>query len=296
MGAMAPDPHAATPSPPPSLPLDDIPLNDGTTLPAIGLGLYKVAPQDVGPTVNSAVGLGYRLLDGAMFYRNEPELGAAVRAVTQEQAVPREELLVASKFWGDPVQSYDAALADFETSFTDLGIGPLDLYFIHWPRGSRGTYVETWRALVRLREEGRVRSIAVASFSVEELTRLIEETGVAPAVNQVESHPWLPQHELRAFHAAHGIVTQAWSPLGRGRLLEQPPIVEIAARHGVTPAQVVLRWHLQLGGAAVPKSVHAERLRLNLDLGGFALDEDDMARIATLENGTRTGTDPKDRQ
>lgn len=270
-------------------------LNDSSTVPAIGLGLYKVAPQDTLATVTSAVGLGYRLLDGASFYENERELGEAIRAVEADLGIPRSALTVASKFWGDPVQSYDQARYDFDASERDLGIGPLDLYYIHWPRPSRGRYVDVWRALIALREEGRVRSIAVSNFNEAELTRLIEETGVVPVINQVESHPWLPQRELRAFHDRHGILTQAWSPLGRGRLLTDPVLIEIATKHERTTAQVVLRWHVQLGGAAIPKSTQAERQRDNLDLDGFVLDEDDLARIAALENGTHTGTDPRDR-
>lgn len=272
-----------------------LPLNDGAELPAIGIGLYKVAPEDVSVTVRAAVASGYRHIDGARFYHNEPELGEAIRAARQEQGVAREELVVSSKFWGEPVQSYDEAMREFDRSYDDLGIGPLDLYYIHWPRPSQHAYVDTWRALVRLREEGRVRSVAVANFGAEEITRLIDGTGVVPVINQVESHPWLPQRELRAFHAAHGIVTQAWSPLGRGRLLTVPTLVDIAAKHQVTTAQVVLRWHLAVGGAAVPKSIHPERIASNIDLGGFTLDEEDMSRIAALEDGTRTGTDPKDR-
>lgn len=271
-----------------------LPLNDGSSLPAIGLGLYKVAPKDVRATVTSAVGLGYRLLDGASFYENERELGEAIRAVA-DLGVPRSELVVASKFWGEP-QSYDDALRAFDRTSADLGIGPLDLYYIHWPRPSQDAYVDTWRALIRLREEGRVRSIAVANFNEVELTRLIEETGVVPAVNQVESTPWLPQHELRAFHARHGIVTQAWSPLGRGRVLSDPVLTAIAQEHEVTTAQVVLAWHLALGGAAVPKSVHPERQRANLDVNGVRLSSSELERIAGLASGVRTGTDPADRR
>lgn len=269
--------------------------NDSCTLPAIGLGLYKVAPEETLATVSSAVGLGYRLLDGASFYGNERELGEAIRAVGGELGIPRDELTIASKFWGDPVQSYDQARYDFDSSVRDLGIEVLDLYYIHWPRPTRGMYVDVWRALIRLREEGRVRSIAVSNFNGTELTRLIEETGVIPSINQVESHPWLPQRALREFHARHGIITQAWSPLGRGRLLADPVLGEIATKHRTTTAQVTLRWHLQLGGAAIPKSTQPERQRANLSLDGFELDAEDMARIAGLENGVHTGTDPKDR-
>jgi len=268
-----------------------LPLADGTRLPALGFGLYKVPIEQTAEVALAAIGAGYRLVDGAQFYRNERELGEAIRASGR-----RDELLVASKFWGDPVQSRAQALADFTQSERDLGIGSLDLYLVHWPRSTRGAFVDVWRGLIELQQEGRVRTIGVANFEIDDLRRLIDDTGVAPALNQVESHPWLPQHELRAFHAEHGIVTQAWSPLGRGRLLDDPTLAGIAAKHSVSVAQVILRWHLQLGGAAVVKSVHPDRLRQNLDLDGFDLDTDDLTAIAALKTGERTGTHPRDRQ
>lgn len=266
-------------------------LNDGHPLPAIGFGLYKVDPAETEAVVAAGIEAGYPLIDGGAFYDNEREVGRAVKASGR-----RDELLVASKVWGDPVQSYDQTLADFDRSAADLDIGVVDIYMIHWPRPARNAYVDVWRALIRLREEGRVRTIGVCNFDAEQLQRLEDETGVVPALNQVESHPWMPQHDLRDYHREHGIITQAWSPLGRGRLLEEPTLVEMADGLGVSVAQVVLRWHLQLGGAAVPKSRNADRLRANLDLDGFELSDEDMTRIAGLENGTRTGSDPKDRQ
>lgn len=268
-----------------------IPLHDGTSIPALGFGLYKVPAEETSGVVDAALGAGYRLVDGAQFYGNEAALGEAIH-----RSGRREQLVVISKVWGEPVQSYDQTLLDFARTEQDLRIGPVDLYLIHWPRPARDQYVDVWRALIRLREEGRVRSIGVANFNTEELTRLIEETGVTPVLNQVESHPWLPQHELRTFHRRHGILTQAWSPLGRGRLLQDPTLSGIAAWHGVSTAQVILRWHLQLGGAAVPKSTRSARLHQNIDLDGFVLDDDQMATIATLESGRRTGTAPRDRQ
>lgn len=266
-------------------------LNDGSRLPALGFGLYKVPVEQTAEVTLAGIDAGYRLVDGARFYGNERELGDAIRSSGR-----REDLLVASKFWGDPVQSGEQALADFADSERDLDIGPLDLYMIHWPRSTRGAFVDVWRTLIALQRAGRVRTIGVANFEPEDLRRLIDETGVAPALNQVESHPWLPQHELRALHAELGIVTQAWSPLGRGRLLDDPTLAGIAAKHSVAVAQVTLHWHLQLGGAAVVKSVHPERLRQNLDLDGFELDAADLAAIAALETGERTGTHPRDRQ
>ena len=271
-------------------------LNDGSSLPLIGLGLYKVESADTTRVVADGVDVGYRLLDGAAFYGNERELGDAVRQTgLRPGAAPQGELRVASKVWGDPVMSYDQTLRDFDSTERDLGFAP-DLYLIHWPRASRDEYVNVWRALIRLREEGRVRTIGVCSFNETELTRLIDETGVAPALNQIESHPWLPQLPLREFHAEHGLLTQAWSPLGRGRLMADPMLGRIAQTHQVSVAQVILRWHLQLGGAAVPKSTHRDRLARNLDLDGFVLTDEEMAAIAGLESGERTGSHPDSRQ
>lgn len=271
-------------------------LNDGSSLPLIGLGLYKVEPADTARVVADGVDVGYRLIDGAAFYGNERELGDAVRGTgLRPGAPPHGELRVASKVWGDPVMSYDQTLRDFDTTEQDLGFAP-DVYLIHWPRASRDEYVNVWRALVRLREDGRVRTIGVCSFNETELTRLIDETGVVPALNQIESHPWLPQHALRELHAEHGILTQAWSPLGRGRLMADPVLGGIAETHQVSVAQVILRWHLQLGGCAVPKSTHRDRLAQNLDLSGFVLSEEEMAAIAGLESGERTGSHPDSRQ
>lgn len=266
----------------------DILLNDGSSIPALGFGLYKVDPADTERVVLAGVEAGCRLVDGAEFYANEAEVGAALKRVD------RSRLTVTSKFWGEESQSRDATLRAFDASEAALGTG-IDVYMIHWPRPKRNQYVEVWRTLIELRDEGRVRTIGVSNFTEEHLQRLIDETGVAPAINQVETHPWLPQNELRSFHASHGILTQAWSPLGRGRLLEDPTIAGIAEAHGVSPAQAIIRWHLQLGGALIPKSVNPARLRENLDVAGFSLDEDEMARIAGLESGERTGSHPDDR-
>lgn len=267
-----------------------LPLNDGTSLPAIGFGLYKVEPAEVAGVVEGALDAGYRLLDGAAYYGNEAATGAALA-----ESGRRGELRIASKFWGEPEQSFDQVMRDFDRSASELRVEVLDLYLIHWPRPSKGRFVEVWRAFIELQAQGRVRTIGVANFNAHELTRLIDETGVAPALNQVETHPWLPQDELRAFHEAHGIVTQAWSPLGRGALLGDPVIVGLARERGVSPAQVVLRWHLERGGAAVPKSRNPERLRENIDLDGFEFGADALERLATLSRGVRTGTSPADR-
>ncbi len=268
--------------------VSDLTLNDGHLIPALGFGLYKVPPEDTEAVVVAGAEAGYRLVDGAEFYRNEHEVGAALKRVD------RDAITVTSKFWGEESQEPEAVLRSFEASSAALGTG-IDIYMIHWPRPKRNRYVDVWRVLIDLRAQGRVRSIGVSNFAQPHLERLIDETGVVPAVNQVESHPWLPQHDLRAFHARHGIVTQAWSPLGRGRLLADPTIGRIAERLGVSAAQVIIRWHLQLGGALIPKSTDPRRLRENLDVDGFELSEADMSAIAGLETGERTGTHPDDR-
>ena len=267
----------------------DLTLNDATTLPGLGFGLYKVPPELTEQVIADGVAAGYRLVDGAEFYGNEEEVGRAL------QHVDRAALRVTSKFWGEESQSRDAVLRSFDASEKALDTH-IDIYMIHWPRPARNQYVDVWRTLIELRDAGRVTTIGVSNFTEAHIQRLIDETGVTPAINQVESHPWLPQHDLRAFHAAHGIVTQAWSPLGRGRVLQDPTLAAIAERLDVTVAQVIIRWHLQLGGALIPKSTHPERLRQNNDVDGFELTEADMSTIARLETGQRTGTHPDDRQ
>lgn len=264
-----------------------VPLADGTAVPQLGYGLYKVPPGDAMRLSLEAIDAGYRHLDTAAFYGNEREVGEAVRAAP----VPRDELFVTSKVWKDD-NGYDETLRAFDASMGRLGLGRLDLFLIHWPVPSTDRYVDTWRALVRLREEGRVRSIGVANFHAHHLERIIGETGVAPVVNQVELHPWLPQRELRAFDLAHGILTEAWSPLARGRVLDDPVLAAIAARHDRTPAQIVLRWHVQLGNLVIPKASSPERIRENLDVFDFELRLGDLAEIAALESGERTGRDP----
>ncbi|MFE6967271.1 aldo/keto reductase [Agromyces sp. NPDC057679] len=266
-----------------------LPLADGAAIPQLGYGLYKVPAADATRLSLEAIDAGYRHLDTAAFYGNEREVGEAVRAAP----VPREELFVTSKVWKDD-NGYDEALRAFDASMARLGLERLDLLLIHWPVPSTDRYVDTWRALVRLRDEGRVRSIGVANFHAHHVERIIGETGVAPVVNQVELHPWLPQTELRAFDLAHGILTEAWSPLARGRVLDDPVLAGLAARHGRTPAQIVLRWHVQLGNVVIPKASSPERIRENLDVFDFELRLGDLAEIAALESGERTGRDPDD--
>lgn len=264
-------------------------LADGADIPQLGLGLYKVPPTDAARLCRDAIDVGYRHLDTAAFYRNEREVGDAVRAAP----LPRDELFVTSKVWMDD-NGFDTTLRAFDASMSRLRLDRLDLYLIHWPVPSTDRYVDTWRALIRLQEEGRVRSIGVANFHAHHVERIVDETGVTPVVNQVELHPWLPQAEVRAFDTARGIRTEAWSPLARGRVLGTPLLDDLAAKHDRTPAQVVLRWHVQLGNVVIPKASSRERLAENLDVFGFELDADDLAALATLETGERTGRDPDD--
>ncbi|MGI9085236.1 MAG: aldo/keto reductase [Aeromicrobium sp.] len=263
-------------------------LNDGHRMPALGFGTYTITGPDAPALIGAAIDAGYRLVDTATRYDNEVEVGAAVRA----SSVPRDELFVTSKLPGAD-HGYDEAMRSFEGSLERLGLDRLDLFLIHWPQPSVDRFVETWRAFIRLREQGAVGSIGVSNFLPEHLDRLVDETDVVPAVNQVELHPFLPQTEQRAADVRHGTMTQSWTPLGRGsELLGRPEITDTAEKHGRTPAQVVLRWHLEIGAAPIPKSATPERFRSNLDVFDFELDPDDLERIATLETGQRLGGDP----
>jgi 2,5-diketo-D-gluconate reductase A len=272
---------------PPLAPL--VPLADGRAIPQVGYGMYKVPTTDATRLALAAIGLGYRHLDTAALYGNEAEAGAAVR----ECGLPRDEVFVTSKVWNDD-HGHDETLRAFDAAMARFGLDRLDLFLIHWPVPSRDRYVDTWRALVRLRDEGRVASIGVSNFHAHHLERLIDATGVAPVVNQVELHPWLPQRELRAVHERLGIRTEAWSPLARGRLLGDPVLEPIAAKHDRSVAQVVLAWHVEQGTIVVPKASSPGRIAENLDVFSFQLDEADVAAIASLESGERTGRDPDD--
>lgn len=266
----------------------DITLNNGVRMPQLGFGVFQIPDAEAEQAVSTALEVGYRSIDTAAVYRNEKGVGRALRS----SGVPREELFITTKLWNSQ-HDYDAALAAFDKSMGRLGLDVLDLYLIHWPVPAQDKYLDAWRALRRLHEDGRVRAIGVSNFTVETLTRVIEESGVVPAVNQIELHPRLAQAELRAFHAEHGIATEAWGPLGQGKgLLEDPVLARLAAKHGRTPAQVVLRWHLQLGVIVIPKSVTPSRIAENFQVFDFALDEEDMAEIATLDVGERLGFDP----
>lgn len=262
-------------------------LADGVAIPQVGLGVWQVPDDDAAAAVRAAIAVGYRSIDTAAAYDNEQGVGAGLR----EGGVPRDELFVTTKLWNSE-QGFDSTVAAFHESLGRLGLDYVDLYLIHWPTPARERYVDTWRAFVALKAEGLVRSIGVSNFQPAHLRRLVDETGVTPTVNQVELHPWFQQAELRAVHAELGIATEAWSPLGQGRSLDDPVLAAVAARHGVSAAQVILRWHLQLGTILIPKSVTPSRIAANIDLFGFELDDADMAAIAALDSGTRLGPHP----
>ncbi len=264
-------------------------LNDGTAIPAIGFGTYPLRGQRGAAAIADAIAAGYRLIDSAFNYDNEGAVGAAVRA----SGVPREELVITSKLPGR-YHAREAAIAAVEESVLRTGLDYLDLYLIHWPLPQRDLYLEAWEALIECRDRGLVRSIGVSNFLPEHLDAVIGATGVTPAVNQVELHPWYPQTELVEYHEALGVRTQAWSPLGgaSGTLLSDPTIAAIAAAHGRTPSQVVLRWDLQRGILPLPRSRRAENQRANLDVVGFELTDDEVATLTALGHGRLPAADP----
>lgn len=274
-----------------------VPLARGVAIPQLGYGLYKVPPGDAERLCGEALAAGYRSLDTAAMYGNEEGVGRAVRAATvgggPSGRLDRADIFITTKVWNTD-QGYDATLRAFDRSQSALGLETVDLYLIHWPCPQRNLYTETYRALVRLREDGRVRAIGVSNFQPEHLRRLVDATGEPPAVNQVELHPWLQQRELRAVHAELGIATEAWSPLARGRVLEDPVLRGIAGAHGVSVAQVVVRWHLAEGNIVIPKASSPERIRENADVFGFELTEAERERIAGLDRGFRSGSHPDD--
>jgi 2,5-diketo-D-gluconate reductase A len=263
-------------------------MNNGLQIPQLGFGVFLVPPEETKQAVTEALDAGYRLIDTAQGYRNEEGVGAAIA----ESDVPRDELFITTKLTNSE-QGYDTTLAAFDGSMDKLGIDVLDLFLIHWPLPMFDQYVETWRAFEKLLADGRVRSIGVSNFEIPHLQRLLAETDVTPAVNQIELHPEFPQEDLREFHQQHGILTESWGPLGQGKgLLENPQIVEVAQRKGRTPAQVVLRWHVQVGCVVIPKSVNPDRIRENINIFDFELDDADMAEISKVRTGERLGGDP----
>jgi 2,5-diketo-D-gluconate reductase A len=264
-----------------------IALGDGVEIPQFGLGVFQVPPAETAANVQAALAAGYRHIDTAAAYGNEEGVGEALRA----SGLPRDEVFITTKCWNAD-HGREAATAALKTSLRKLGLDYVDLYLIHWPAPARDLYVETWQALIEARDAGLARAIGVSNFQPAHLARIIDETGVTPAVNQIELHPLLVQEELRRVHAERGIVTEAWSPLAKGIVLSDDVVQAIAADHGRTPAQVVLRWHIQLGNVVFPKSMSPQRLAENIDVFDFSLSEAEMARISSLDRGQRTGPDP----
>ena len=268
----------------------DIPtvtLPGGVEIPQLGYGVFQIPPDETQGAVEAALEAGYRHIDTAAAYRNERGVAAGIAA----SGVPRGEIFITTKLWNTE-QGFDSTLAAFERSIEALDTDHVDLYLIHWPVPARDLFLDTWRAFERIHAEGGARSIGVSNFRVADLERLASEAETQPTVNQIELHPLLQQVELRAWHAEHGIATEAWSPLAQGEVLKDDTLVTIAAHHGRTVAQVILRWHLQLGNVVIPKSVTPARVRENLDIFGFELSDDDLAAIARLDAGHRTGPDP----
>ena len=266
-------------------------LNTGAQVPQLGYGVFLVDPDSTQRLVEEALEVGYRHIDTATGYNNEGEVGAAIAA----SGIPRDDLFITTKLVNNDHRDGRAAQG-FEKSLDLLGLDAVDLYLIHWPMPANGRYVETWKQFVGFAQDGRARSIGVSNFQINHLEDIIEATGVTPAVNQVELHPIFQQAELRAFHREHGIATEAWGPLGQGKypIFELPAIAAAAQAHGVTPAQVVLRWHVQLGNIAIPKSSSRARMVENLSITGFELTDAEIAAIAALDENRRVGGDPAD--
>jgi 2,5-diketo-D-gluconate reductase A len=262
-------------------------LHDGVEIPQLGFGVFQVPPEKAQDTVEEALEAGYRHIDTAAAYRNERGVGAAIAA----SGIAREEIFVTTKLWNS-AHGYERTLSAFEKSIARLGLDRVDLYLIHWPVPSEGRALDTWRAFERIHEEDGARTIGVSNFRVEDLEQLEREAEMLPTVNQIELHPHFPQADLRAWHSEHGIATESWSPLAQGDLLANETIASVAARHDRTPAQAILRWHLQLGNVVIPKSVTPKRIRENFDLFDFELTDEDMTEIAALDVGRRIGPDP----
>jgi 2,5-diketo-D-gluconate reductase A len=270
-------------------PVPQIPLNSGTSIPQLGFGVFLVDPDDTQRVVEDALEVGYRHIDTATGYNNETQVGAALRA----SGIPRDELFITTKLRNDHHKARDVEGA-FARSLDMLGLDYLDLYLIHWPMPANDFYLDTWRTFETFAADGRAKAIGVSNFLVPHLERLVAEADVVPAVNQIELHPIFQQREQREFQAKHDIKTEAWGPLGQGKydLFGKQTIQDAAAAHGVSPAQVVLRWHLQLGNIVIPKSNSRERMAQNFDVFGFELTADEVAAIDALEENRRVGSDP----
>ena len=253
-------------------------LNDGNTIPQFGLGVWQVPNSKAAPTIRTAIEAGYRSVDTAALYRNESGVGDAIEAT----GVPREELFITTKLWGSD-QGYDQAMRGFDESIRKLRLDYVDLYLIHWPPRTGTSYVDAWKAFEKLKADGRIRSIGVSNFHISHLRRLADETETVPAVNQIELHPRRAQEQLREFHAAHGILTESYSPLDQGKAVREKAILGLAQKYARTPAQIILRWHVQLGCRVIPKSVTPARIRENIDIFDFELADDDLQVINDLD-------------
>jgi 2,5-diketo-D-gluconate reductase A len=262
-------------------------LHDGVEIPQLGFGVFQVPPEETQSTVELALEAGYRHIDTAAAYRNEAGVGAALAA----SGLPREDVFVTTKLWNAD-QGHNSTLVAFEASLERLGLDHVDLYLVHWPVPSEDRFVDTWRAFERIYEEEGARTVGVSNFRVEDLERLEAETDTRPTVNQIELHPRLQQRDLRTCHAKQGMATEAWSPLAQGELLNDPIIARIAEGHDKTPAQAILRWHMQLGHIVIPKSVTPERICENIEIFDFELSDEEMAEFARLDSGERIGPDP----
>ena len=269
-------------------PKNVVTLNDGNSIPVVGLGVFQVPPADTERAVSAALRAGYRHIDTAAAYRNERETGQAIA----DSDVPRDQLYVVTKL-ANSDQGYDSTLTAFDASMDRLGLDYLNLYLIHWPLPALNKFVDTFKAFAHLHDQGRIRSIGVSNFEPEHLTVLVDATGIVPTVNQVELHPRFPQEELREVHAQRGIATEAWAPLGHGALLTHPTVTAVAEGCGRTPAQVLIRWHIQLGNIVIPKSVNPTRIASNFQVFDFELSPAEMTSISSLDDGTRLGPDPR---
>lgn len=263
-------------------------LSDGNFIPQVGLGVWKATDEEAAAAVAEAVKVGYRHIDTAAIYQNEVGVGQGI----ERSGIDRHDLFITTKVWNAD-QGYDTTLKAFDASLSKLKLDYIDLYLVHWPLPKRQLFVDTWKALIKLKEEGRVRSIGVANFEITHIEKIVNETGVKPVINQIEIHPQFQQRGLRQALLAKNIISEAWSPLGQGQLLANPVIEQIAKKHQRTPAQIIIRWHVEQGNVVIPKSVHAHRIAENFNVFDFSLDQDDLAQIQKMDNAHgRIGADP----